>query len=62
MKSRIGEHLPWTAPKQIHFIHGMTVDSKRNIYMPRPPESVANGVLDAEVVTEFALQRFVRKD
>ena len=62
VRSRIGEHLPWQAPKQIHFIHGMAVDSKRNIYMPGPPDSKGNEVEDADIVTEFVLQRFVSKD
>ena len=62
VKSRIGEQLPWKAPGQIQFIHGIVVDSKRNIYMPGPRDSVGNDDNDAEVVTEFALQRFVRKD
>jgi hypothetical protein len=65
VKSRIGEHLPWKAPGQIQFIHGIVVDSKCNIYMPGPRDSVGNADnddKDAEVVTEFVLQRFIRKD
>ena len=64
VKSKLGEHLPWKAPGQIHFPHGMVVDSRRNIYLPGPPNSGAAGneVLDDLVVTEFVLQRFVRRD
>ena len=61
VKSRIGEHLPWKAPGQIHFPHGMAVDSKRNVYLPGPPEPGVEAE-DDEVVTEYVLQRFRRRD
>jgi hypothetical protein len=42
----------------------MAVDSGRNIYLPGPPNGGAagNDVLDDLVVTEFVLQRMVRRD
>ena len=64
VKSKLGEHLPWKAEGQIHFPHGMAVDSGRNIYLPGPPNGGAagNDVLDDLVVTEFVLQRMARRD
>jgi len=64
VKSKLGEHLPWKAEGQIHFPHGMAVDSGRNIYLPGPPNGGAagNDVLDDLVVTEFVLQCMVRRD
>ncbi len=37
VKSKLGEHLPWKEEGQIHFPHGMAVDSGRNVYLPGPP-------------------------
>ena len=40
------------------------MDSGRNIYLPGPPngDAAGNDVLDNLVVTEFVLQRMVRRD